>query len=54
MLSDYINKEAVKNMTFTEFKRQFTGSPILSRYKIGVRDAYRELGGTLRKRKGEK
>ena len=54
MLENYFNKEAVSQMTFKEFKETYTGSIVLSRLRIDIKDAFKQLGGKMTKPKKSK
>ena len=54
MLEDYFNKEAVSQMTFKEFKETYTGSVVLARLRIDIKDAFKQLGGKMTKTKKSK
>lgn len=45
MLSDYINKDAVAEMTFEEFEKIFSGNIEIARHKMTLEQAFKELGG---------
>ena len=51
MLDKYFNREIVSQMTFKEFKETFTGSAILVKYRIDIKDAFKQLGGKMTKSK---
>ena len=45
MLSDYISKEAVSQMTFEEFKGRWDCNIEIIRHKLTMKQAFKELGG---------
>jgi hypothetical protein len=49
MISDYINKIAVSNMTFEEFEKSQGDNIEIGRHKLTVKQAFIELGGTFKK-----
>ena len=49
MLDKYFNRDIVSEMTFEEFKSTYTGSAILSKLRIDIKDAFKQLGGKLEK-----
>lgn len=51
MLSDYINKEAVSKMSYKDFKEILGGNIAISRHKMTMKQAFKELGGKLNKSK---
>lgn len=54
MLENYFNKEAVSQMTYKEFKETYTGSIVLARLRIDIKDAFKQLGGKMTKPKKSK
>ena len=54
MIGDYINKDVVSTLTFSEFKESFSGNVEISKHKLTLREAYNELGGGTNKPKSEK
>ena len=53
MLKEHFNIDA-SQMTFKEFKEAFTGNPVLIKYKIDIKAAFKELGGKMTKKKVKK
>lgn len=51
MLKDYFNAEIVSKMTFKEFEATYRGSQVLTRLRIDIKDAFKQLGGKLYKAK---
>jgi hypothetical protein len=51
MLEDYFNKEAISLMTFKEFEAVYSGSPLLAKFKVSCKDAFKQLGGKMYKSK---
>lgn len=51
MLKDYFNTDIVSQMTFKEFEQTYKGSLVLTRLKIDIKDAFKELGGKMHKAK---
>jgi len=51
MLENYFNKELVSQMTFKEFEKTYTGSAVLIKYRISLKDAFKQLGGKMSKPK---
>ncbi len=51
MLEDYFNKEAISKMSFKEFEAIYKGSPTLAKFRISTKDAFKQLGGKMRKPK---
>lgn len=48
-LEKYFNKEAIQQMTYKEFKETYTGSKVLSNLKLDIKEAFKLLGGNMRK-----
>lgn len=51
MLKDYFNTEIVSKMTFKEFEATYRGSQVLTRLRIDIKEAFKQLGGKLYKAK---
>lgn len=51
MLKDYFNPDIVSQMTFKEFEQTYKGSPVLTRLRVDIKDAFKELGGKMTKKK---
>jgi hypothetical protein len=51
MLKDYFNAEIVSKMTFKEFEATYRGSQVLTRLRIDIKEAFKQLGGKLYKAK---
>jgi len=51
MLQDYFNASIVSEMTFEEFEATHRGNLNLVRLKIDIKDAFKQLGGKITKKK---
>lgn len=51
MLEDYFNADIVSKMTFKEFEATYRGSQVLTRLRIDIKDAFKQLGGKIYKAK---
>ena len=54
MLKDYFNTEIITQMTFKEFEATYRGNDILIKYRISLKDAFKQLGGKMTKKKVKK
>ena len=54
MISDYINPEAIANMSYEDFKKDFEGNVEIARHRLTLREAFKELGGKFGKKKDKK
>ena len=48
MIDKYFNKEEVSKMTFKEFKEAYEGNSILAKYRVDLKDAFKQLGGKMK------
>ena len=51
MLKDYFNADIVSKMTFKEFEATYRGSQVLTRLRIDIKEAFKQLGGKIYKTK---
>jgi len=51
MLEDYFNASIISEMTFEEFEATYRGNLNLVRLKIDIKDAFKQLGGKITKKK---
>lgn len=51
MLKDYFNTDIVSQMTFKEFEQTYRGSQVLTRLRIDLKSAFKQLGGKMTKPK---
>ena len=47
MLEDYFNKDAISEMSFKEFEAAYSGSPLLAKFKVSCKEAFKQLGGMI-------
>jgi hypothetical protein len=45
MLKDYFNTDIVSQMTFKEFEATYRGSQVLTRLRVDIKEAFKQLGG---------
>lgn len=53
MLKDYFNADIVSKMTFKEFEATYRGSQVLTRLRIDIKEAFKQLGGKVYKAKSK-